>query len=232
MTMRQRRLAAFAAFNLLLIVGGWMMLVSPQRHDAAAASAQAEQMQTKLTALEISAKSPSRPPAVHTSGLYGLDTALPAQLDEPDLLFELDRMAAASGVQILGITPQPAQAAPANYTILPLNLQLNGKYAHLTQFLRTLRQLVGKHNGQLVANGPLFAVTGLAFTPATPGASNLSVQLPTSDSPSLVPLAESTDHGVNATVTLAAFYYGYVEGALAPSVATDTTTTDTTTSGG
>jgi len=209
MTSRQRQFAVFAAVNLLIIVVGWFALISPQRHDASSAAAQEQVVLNELSALTGPSHVSHTQPAIHTSDLYALDTALPSQVDQTDLLFELDQLAKAADVKILGITPQAAQAATTNYTVQPINLSLSGTYFDLTRFLHNLRVLVSEHQGRLIANGPLFAVTSVALTPGES--------------------ADGTGKGEAATVGLAAYYYGIVGGAAPPA---DTTTTDTTTTTG
>ena len=207
MTSRQRLLAIFAAINLVILVAGWMTLISPQRHDAAAATARQQVVAGQLDVLNTAAaQGPGKQPTIHTADLYRVGTALPSQLDTPDLLLELDALAKASSVKILNLSPQATVAASTDYTIQPINLSLNGSYFHLTHFLRSLRLLVSKHHGRLIANGPLFAVTAVSLAP---GAS-----------------ADKTGKGEVATVGMAAYYYGMVGGA-APAP-TDTTTTETT----
>ena len=207
MTTRQRRLAAFAGLNILLVVVGWMMLISPQRTNAASAAAKEQLVQNELAALTSGTSNvPTKQPAIHTADLYRLGTALPSQIDQPDLLFELDRLAEASDVKILNLTPQ-APTAGNNYTIEPINLSLAGTYFHLTGFLKSLRMLVSEHQGRLIATGPLFAVTSVSIAPGTS--------------------SDKTAKGEVATVGMAAYYYGLVGGATAPAP-TDTTTTSTT----
>lgn len=205
MSSRHRRLAAFAVINLALLIAGWVMLVSPQRHGAAAAAAQAQSVEGELAALKGSSQGPSNQPAIHTADLYALDTALPSQMDQPDLLFELDRLATAADVSILNLSPQAPVAATTNYTVQPISLSLNGTYFHLTRFIRSLRLLVTERHGRLIAHGPLFAVTSVALAPGA--------------------AADATEKGEVATVSMAAFYYGGAGGATAPA---DTTTTPTT----
>jgi hypothetical protein len=202
-----RLIAAFAGINVVLVAAGWVGLVSPQRHDAATAAAGAALAQTQLAQLMSSGGShqPTKQPVIHTSCLYKLDTALPSQADQPNLLLELDRLATAAGVKVLGVSPQAAQFMPAGYTVLPINLQLDGTYFHLTGFFHTLRTLVAEHHGCPTANGPLFAVTSVALAPKPGG-----------DTP--------------ATVQMQAFYYGVTAGA-APPVSTTATDTTTTTGG-
>jgi hypothetical protein len=205
-TRQIRLLAAFAGINILLVLGGWMTLVSPQRHDAATAAAAAQLAQTQLDVLNgvNSSPGPAKQPEIHTADLYSLDTALPSQADQPNLLLELDRMAKAAGVDVLSISPQTGQASANGYTAVPISLSVNGTYFKLTTFLRNLRMLVAEQHGRLVAHGPLFAVTAVTFSPGT-----------------------GKGHEVPATVSLEAFYYGVTAGASAPAstTATDTTTT-------
>jgi hypothetical protein len=211
LTTRQIRfVVAFAALNVLLVVGGWVALVSPQRHDAASAAAQEQSVQSQIAALTTqSSQGSNTQPAIHTSDIYALDTALPSQVDQTNLLFELDQLATASDVDIVSISPQAAQANASNYTAVPINLSLDGTYFNLTGFLRRLRQLVSERQGHLIANGPLFAVTSLAYAPGESQEGNAKVEV--------------------ATVGLSAFYYGAVDGATPPA---DTTSTDTTTTTG
>ncbi len=203
-TSQIRKVAVFAGLNVVLVAVGWLALVSPQRHDASTFAAQTQVAQSELAALMSGSGThgSTKQPTISTSCLYKLDTALPAQEDQPGLLFELQRLAAASGVKVTGVSPQPAQANPAGYTLVPINLQLNGDYYALTGFLHNLRTLVAEHRGCPSAKGQLFAATSVALSPQTNG-----------DSP--------------ATVQIQAFYYGVTAGAAPPAstTATDTTTT-------
>jgi hypothetical protein len=209
-TRQFRLIAVLVGLNLLLVVGGWMVLVSPQRHDAATAAAQAQLAQNQLAELIGANSGPHvrvKQPEIHTADLYTLDTALPAQADQPSLLLELSRLAKMSGVTIISISPQSAQANASGYTAVPINLNVNGSYFKLTGLLQRLRLLVSEHHGRLVANGPLFAVTSATFSPG------------------------AKKGQAAATVGLEAFYYGVTAGATPPASTTSTDTTTTTTGG-
>jgi hypothetical protein len=202
---RQLRIAGvFAAVNVVLIVAGWVGFIGPQRSAASTAAAAAALAQSQFQSLQNGGTShgPVKQPAIHTACLYKLATALPSQADTPDLLFALDRMAKAANVQLIGVTPQTGQANPAGFTVQPINVELNGSYYDLTNFLRNLRMLVADSHGCPTANGQLFAVTSVNITPQSNG-----------DAP--------------ATVQLEAFYYGVTAGATPPANTTDTTTTTT-----
>jgi hypothetical protein len=207
-TRRIRVIVAFAVLNVLLVVIGWMALVSPQRHDAAAAAAQEQLAQVQLETLMGGSAHGNKQPAIHSAGIYTLDTALPAQGDQPGLLFELNRIATASGVHVTGISLAAAQATGTGYTTLPISLTLSGPYSKLAGFVGHLRTLVSDNHGHLTARGPLFAVNGAALNPGSKG------------------------HDLVGTVSVSAFYYGVTAGAAPPAAATTDTTATTTTTGG
>ena len=200
-TRQIRLIAAFVGANLLLVLVGWFAVVSPQRDAAAAAAAQAQQAQTELDVLNGQVSGgPTKQPTIHTAGIYALDTALPSQADQPNLLLELDRVAKVSGVKILGISPQPATATLGGYTVVPMSLSVEGSYFEVTGFLRNLRMLVSEHDGRLIANGPLFAATSLSF------------------------ISGQEEGDAPAQVGLQVFYYGTTAGAAAPASTTTPTT--------
>lgn len=222
---RQLRLiAVFAAINVVLVVGSWLALISPQRSAASTAAAQEQVVQTELASLTATNTGDTKQPVIHTSGLYALDTALPAHEDQAGLLLLLDRIATNDGVRVANISPQAVQATSTNFTIQPINLTLKGTYFQLHAFLRDLRLLVTRQQGRLIAHGPLFAVTSVAYTPDA-GTSSAN---PTTPGVTANVSGHIHKHGLLATVGLHAFYYGTVGGATPPAPVTDTTTTTTT----
>jgi len=202
-TRQIRLIAAFAVLNVLLVVIGWTALVSPQRGDAAAAAAKEQLAQTQLETLIHGSGHGNKQPAIHSAGIYALDTALPAQGDEPGLLFELNRLATGSGVKVTGISLATAQATATGYTVVPISLTLTGTYFKVAGFLDNLRTLVSDNHGHLIAHGPVFAINSVTLNPGVKG------------------------HDLLATVSAATFYYGVTAGATAPVAATTDTTTTT-----
>lgn len=212
---RLRLVGALAGLNLLLVVGGWLLLVSPQRqHEHAAA--QQFQLVKQEAVLLLGHTGPqvshaARQPTIHTSTLYRDNTAMPVTADEPDLMLALSQFAKASGVKVLGLSPQ-APTAEVGYVVLPVQLSLDGSYGSLTRYFRTLRLLVGTRHGQLIAHGRLLSIVSVAMTPDAKGRTE------------------------SATVDLDAYVFGPVNGTqplstVATSTSTDTTSTTTTTGG-
>ncbi|MGH3008495.1 MAG: type 4a pilus biogenesis protein PilO [Gaiellaceae bacterium] len=208
--MKNRRLiGAIVGANLVLLLGGWFLLVSPQRNHSSTAAQELKQTQDELTKLGASAGKLSHPkqPLIKTAALYRLAQAMPTSADEPDLMLGLDQLARSAGVKVLGISPATPTGVAGGYTQIPLTLTLQGSYGSLTRYLHSLRMLVSVRHGALHATGRLFSVTSVALAP---GASGKTEQ---------------------ATVSLDAYGYGTLAGATPPPSTTTGTTSTTTTSG-
>jgi Tfp pilus assembly protein PilO len=200
--------------DLLLLVMGWFLLVSPQR-----ATAKSIALSTAATQLQIAeAKRPVVPvapaavqqPEIKTANLYNLAKAMPSTMDTPTLLLELSQVARAAGVTLSAITPgQPNAAASATgFSTVPIGLTFSGDFYSLTDLLYRLRSLVTVRDGELVTAGRLFAVDTVGLSPSGTGRASLS-----------------------ATVTVNAYVYGgtpVAPPAVVPA-APDTTTPPATT---
>ena len=206
---RLRLIAVLAGVNVALAAGGWLLLVSPQRHHAASTARQVQQAQDELARIKA-ASQPNAPqvkqPIIHTAALYALEEAMPLTPDQPDLLLALDRLAHSYGVRVMTLSPAPPTPS-SGYSIQTVSLTLSGSYPSLTRFLHRLRTLVAVRHGKVVAAGRLFAVTS-------------------------VTLADGTGKDLTATVSVQAFVFGGEDAATSTSTDSTDTTATTTTSGG
>ena len=201
---RARRIAVLAGLNLVLAVGGWLALVAPQRHHAAAAQQQVQSVKTQLQQIAaVTTPIAPKQPVIHTAPIYVLSHAMPTTEDEPDMLLAVDQVARSSGVKVTTISPSTPQQA-VGYTTLPMTLDVEGSYSEITSFLAKLRTLVAVQHGRLYASGRLFSVQQVGLTPA------------------------STGSGISATMTVDAYVFGQIAGAAPlPVGATATSTTGT-----
>jgi len=209
-----RRSAVFLIIggDLLLLVLGWTLLVSPQRSTASsiarstqAVEAQIEQAQRAAEVLTTPVAAPKQP-EIKTAALYQLAEAMPTTTDMPDVLLELDQVARASGVTVNSITPSGITAADG-FGVLPIDISFSGDFYSLTDLLYRLRTLVTVRHGEFDAFGRLFDVGSVALNGGAGGKQ------------------------LTATVTVDAFVYGAVTATPSEPVppSTDTGTTDTTT---
>jgi len=204
---RLRRITALAAVNLLVVMAGWLVLVSPQRLHAASDAQKAQGVQSQIAQLSAT-ESPAavrKPPVIHTAPLYELAEAMPSILDEPDMLLTIDQVARAAGAHVTTLSPSTSLQGENGYTLQQVSLVVDGSYAAITQFVHALRTLVSVKNGALEASGRLFSIDSLELAP------------------------QSSGSGLVATMTLDAYVFGEVAGAAPPPVTTSTDTTETST---
>ena len=216
--MKQGKLSRPAAIglilggDLLLLVLGWVLLVSPQRSTAASIAKATQAAEAQIVEAEKAehAGPPKAPkqPEIRTAGLYQLAKAMPLTTDMPDLLLELDQVARAAGVDVGSITPGPETAGIGTpYSTVAIQITFTGNFYSLTDLLYRLNSLVSVRDGELDASGRLFSVTTVSLSPNGNG------------------------NGLNATVDVTAYIYGVFGATSAPAVTPTSTSTDTTSTG-
>lgn len=206
---RSTAVALIVGGDVLLLVLGWLLLVSPQRSTAksiarAAAATEVQVQEAKKRSAESShvIEQPKQP-EIRTAYLYKLSKAMPMTADMPNLLLELSQVVRASGVQLSSISPSPIDATG----VTAINLTVSGDFYSLTDLLYRLRSLVTVRDGALDVSGRLFTVKTVGLTPVGVG------------------------KALNATIDLSTYTFGAAAAApaaVAPA-ATDTTGASTTT---
>lgn len=202
--------------DLILLVLGWFMLVSPQRSTAqtTARAAQAAEVQIEQAQAPSATPTVTQPkqPEIQTAYLYKLSKAMPMTTDMPNLLLELNQVVQSAGVQLASISPT---AADPTTGAISITLSVSGDFYSLTDLLYRLRSLVTVRNGSLEVAGRLFSITSVGLTPS------------------------GTGRTLNASIALSAYTFGAAaaaaSAAAAPVAPVDTSgtstgaTTDTTT---
>lgn len=161
-------LAGIVVVGLIVAVGGWMMLVSPQGKKAANLTTQAAAVRQKITAqlaAVAAAKSAAASPAqtIRVADIYKLLKAMPNNDDIPDLLIELSQITKDSGVNVQ--TLSPTASTPGGGTV-PITLTVDGDFYSVSDLLYRLRNLVYVRSGSLEASGRLFSIDSVNLTPA------------------------------------------------------------------
>jgi hypothetical protein len=165
---RNAGIALIVGGDLLLLMLGWFMLISPQRATAdsirlATSAAEAQIVQAK----QVQATPPPaavQQPEIKTADIYSLADAMPTAIDMPDLLLELNQLARASGVTLSTISPgQPA--ALTGYSVVPIGITVAGDFYSVTDMLYRLRTLVAVRHGELQTSGRLFSVDSISLSP-------------------------------------------------------------------
>jgi hypothetical protein len=176
---RNAGIAMIIGGDLLLLLLGWFMLISPQRGIAdsirlATAAAEAQIVEAK-TVQATPPPAAVQQPEIKTADIYSLAKAMPDTVDMPDLLLELNQLARASGVTLSKISP--GQPTPATgFSVLPISLGVSGDFYSVTDMLYRLRTAVAVRHGALHTSGRLFSVDSIALGPSNLGA-QLSVDM-------------------------------------------------------
>ena len=205
-------IALIVGGDLVLLLLGWFMLVSPQRATARsnATAVQATEVQieqARAPVVQPSAVTQPKQPEIRTAYLYKLSKAMPTTTDMPNLLLELTQVVRSAGVQLLQISPTPTDPTTGATSI---TLSVSGDFYSVTDLLYRLRSLVAVHNGVLDVSGRLFSITSVSLTPS------------------------GTGRALNGSVVLSAYTFGAAAAAAAAAAAptpadTSGSTTGTTT---
>ncbi len=167
--MIRRRRPTIVALVLALAVGlaGVGRFVLPQRERANAIEAEVTTLRARVAAAGDFAKA-YRPEALDSADLFRLSKAMPSSAGMPDLLLQLERIAASSGVTLDTVAPR--EAVPRQgYRALPIDLTAHGSFYAVSDFLLRLRSAVRVRGANLDANGRLFAVERLTLAQPTRG---------------------------------------------------------------
>jgi Tfp pilus assembly protein PilO len=190
-------IALIVGGDLVLLLLGWFMLVSPQRATARsnATAVQATMVQieqARAPVVKPTAATQPKQPEIRTAYLYKLSKAMPTTTDMPNLLLELTQVVRSAGVQLLQISPTPTDPTTGATAI---TLAVTGDFYSVTDLLYRLRSLVAVHNGALDVSGRLFSITTVGLTPS------------------------GTGRTLNASVVLNAFTFGAAQAAAAATAA-------------
>ena len=152
---------------LVFALGGYFLLIRPQHAKAKAVDteiASTNQAIDSARALTLQAKKAAQ---IRVADIFRLTKAMPDQAQMPDILLELNQVAEESGITFQQITPASTAVLLDGYEAIPIQVEFQGNFYELSDFLYRLRNLVDIRHGGLAANGRLFAIDiGQAAPPA------------------------------------------------------------------
>jgi Tfp pilus assembly protein PilO len=209
---RGATIGMIVAGDIVLLLMGWFLLVSPQRSTAksiarSVAATEGQIAEARKPVVQPSAAVQPKQPEIRTAYLYKLSKAMPMTQDMPDLLLEISQVVRNSGVHLTSIAPSPPDPTGAT----DISVAVSGDFYSLTDLLYRVRSLVAVRQGALDVSGRLFTIKSVGLTPT------------------------GTGRTLNGAITLSAFTFGAAaaNAAAAPVVTpTDTSTTSTDTTSG
>jgi hypothetical protein len=181
------RLVLIGLSALAVLAAVWLLLVAPERKEAAKLQAQVSAASAQLAAAEGQAASArqaqSRYAAAYAS-IVSLGKAVPASEEVPSLIYQLAQaskekkvdfssIASGSGSGSSASTSASATpvAAAAGFTQMPFTFVFNGSFLDLYHLFQQLNRFtVRTSSGGLQVSGRLLTIQGAKLSPATSGA--------------------------------------------------------------
>jgi len=157
----KKALIAAGAALAVLLIGGWFLLVGPQRSKAADLAQQLDAARATLVQRQDALHHPAAKVTIRASDGYRLATALPKSVDMPGVIFDIQRLAARHKLSFTSIQPEPTPVVGDGYTSTSVALEVQGRFSDLSSFLGDLRSLVRVRHGRLDTRGRLYSVDGV-----------------------------------------------------------------------
>jgi hypothetical protein len=154
------KLGLVAACVLLVLIAGWLLVISPKRSDAKSLKQEINDTREQISAAH-GVRTPTQP-AIRVADLFKLSRAMPNTADIPGVLLQISHVAKETGVAFQAITPHDPTSLGA-YQQVDIDLTFQGRFYDLSDFLYRLRNLVDVHEGVLNATGRLFSVDSITL---------------------------------------------------------------------
>jgi len=149
-------------------LGGWFLVVGPQRSKAADLDKQIADTHQAIDAARALTVQAKRGAKIRVADLFRLTKAMPDETDMAGIVLELNQVAQDSGITFEQITPATTAVALSGYAAIPITVEFQGNFYDLADFLYRLRNIVDVRHGALDATGRLFAIDQIEFAEAPP----------------------------------------------------------------
>jgi hypothetical protein len=146
---------------LVAVAVGWFGLIAPKRSEAARLQQQIDDTNAQIVLARATA-SHGHVPGIRVADLFELSRGMPDRANIPNVLLELSKIAADTGVTFQSITPHDPVPL-GSYQQIGIDLVFQGHFYDLSDFLYRLRNLVDVRDGVLSASGRLFSVDSISF---------------------------------------------------------------------
>jgi hypothetical protein len=181
MTARDRMVLA-AVLVIVLLGGGWIAMVSPERKKASSLVSQVNEARSQLNSAETKlsgARAAQAQYATAYASLVSLGKAVPASQEVPALMVELAQASNEKNVEFSSITatatggsssPTPAATvvASAGFSQMPFTFIFNGSFFSLERLFEQLNgYTVRTAAGDLKVSGRLLTIQGVKLAPLT-----------------------------------------------------------------
>jgi hypothetical protein len=174
------RLVLIGVIVLVALAGGYLLVVSPERKQAAQAQAQVQGAQQQLESARTAASGAKAAEQRYTaaySSVVSLGKAVPPATEVPSLIYELDQSSNQRNVDFASISTTSSSAAssaagaaaasatPAGFTQMPFTFVFKGSFDGLAHLLGQVDGFVQRTTaGELRVSGRLLTIQGADIT--------------------------------------------------------------------
>ena len=166
MKLRGRELYIIVGVVAVVVGVLWyFFLFSPEQKKLADLSTQYDAQQTTLqqTQMQIHQLELLKKTAPQAEAdLIKLHQVIPAEAAIPSFIVGLTTTAQSSGLELISVTPQ-ATAPGVPFSLQPIQLEFDGRYFDVEDFLYRLEHYVDLRNGQFLVSGRMFSVVSLTL---------------------------------------------------------------------
>ncbi|MGH2854107.1 MAG: type II secretion system protein GspM [Solirubrobacteraceae bacterium] len=192
MTTRDR-LVLIGVVVLVVLAGGFLLVVSPERKQAAQAQTQVQSARQQLETAEAqdtSAQAAEQRYTAAYSSVVSLGKAVPPATEVPALIYELDQASNQHDVNFNSISTgtggssgaassssaaaaATASATPAGFTQMPFTFVFKGSFQGLARLLGKIDGFVQRNTaGNVLVNGRLLTIQGADITVESPSSAS------------------------------------------------------------
>ena len=161
-------IALIALGFILVALGGYFLVLGPQRSKASDLNRQIADTNSAIDAARALTLEAKKGAQIRVADVYRLTKAMPDQVDMAGIILELNQVAADSGITFENISPSTTGTPISGYLAIPITVEFQGNFYDLSDFLYRLRNLVDVRHGTLDAKGRLFAIDEVDFAEAPP----------------------------------------------------------------
>lgn len=161
---QQVTIAGLVLAAVVVALAGYVLAVRPQSAKVRSLDAKIQLAQQQYQTLHDA--SSGRDKSLHAAELFQLSRAMPDGDDQPGIMLELSRLAAASSVKLLSVSIQSRVALTDGSSAVPMNVTVDGSWLGVAHFLHQVRNEVQMHGTALSIGGRLFTVDQIEIVPS------------------------------------------------------------------
>ncbi len=179
MTTRDR-LVLMGVAILVVLAGGWILIVQPERKKASQLASQVSSAREEVSSARGKLTQAKEDQTLYTqayASIVSMGKSVPAAKEVPSLVYELEQASNGKQVEFASISTtgnsassSATPAASTGFAQLPFTFTFNGSFVDLSRLLARLENFtVTEPSGGLLVDGRLLTIQSVDLTPSSTG---------------------------------------------------------------